>query len=69
MCAKQKNVCCICKQKCNTRKTLSVDHDHKTGKIRGLLCVKCNTALGMLNDNIGTFENAINYLRNFEESL
>ncbi len=59
----QNNVCKICKQKCKTKKFLSVDHCHSTGKIRGLLCVKCNSALGMLNDNIKYFESAIEYLK------
>jgi len=40
-----------------------VDHNHTTGKIRGLLCSNCNTALGMLNDNINNLYMAINYLQ------
>ncbi len=43
-------------------RTLSVDHDHKTGKIRGLLCEQCNRALGMLKDNRLLLEKAILYL-------
>lgn len=41
---------------------LYVDHDHKTGKIRGLLCTTCNTAIGKLKDNILLLQSAINYL-------
>lgn len=63
---KQNGVCKICKQSCVSRRFLSVDHCHKTGKVRGLLCVKCNTALGMLNDNIEYFTAAIKYLKNSE---
>jgi hypothetical protein len=51
---------------------MSVDHDHKTGKIRGLLCNNCNRALGLLGDCIGTLQTAIDYLklyRNKEEVL
>lgn len=43
-------------------KVLSVDHDHITGKIRGLLCAKCNTGLGMLNDSVETLNNLVRYL-------
>lgn len=41
---------------------LSVDHDHKTGKVRGLLCQNCNLAVGFLRDNPGWAEKAIQYL-------
>jgi DNA repair exonuclease SbcCD ATPase subunit len=41
-----------------------VDHSHKTGKIRGLLCFSCNILLGHSNDNINILTNAINYLKN-----
>lgn len=58
----QKGVCKICKNTCSSRQCLSVDHCHKTGKVRGLLCVKCNTALGMLNDDVHKFKTAIEYL-------
>lgn len=60
----QDGVCAICKKECSSGLGLSVDHCHETGKIRGLLCKKCNSALGMLNDNIANFEAAILYLKN-----
>lgn len=41
---KQNGVCAICGRPPKTRK-LHIDHDHKTGRIRGLLCVRCNRAL------------------------
>jgi hypothetical protein len=39
-----------------------IDHDHKTGKVRGLLCFHCNTALGHLFDNIELLDNIKEYL-------
>lgn len=67
MLEKQKEVCKICNKKCSSKQTLSVDHCHKTGKVRGLLCIKCNTSLGMLNDDVSLFYSAIKYLKSFEE--
>lgn len=43
---------------------LSVDHNHETGEIRGLLCQKCNSILGMANDDPEILRQAIIYLRN-----
>ena len=61
---KQKGVCKICKQKQKgvRYKWLSVDHNHKTGKVRGLLCWHCNKALGLFQDNIKNLKAAIRYL-------
>jgi hypothetical protein len=42
---------------------LAVDHDHKTGKIRGLLCNNCNRGLGRLKDSIENLEAALRYLK------
>ncbi len=41
---------------------LCVDHCHKSGKIRGLLCYKCNLAIGFVEDDIDTMNNLIKYL-------
>lgn len=41
---------------------LNVDHDHVTGKVRGMLCLGCNTALGSLKDRVDLLEKAIKYL-------
>lgn len=44
---KQSSSCEVCGQVCKTH----YDHDHKSGKFRGWLCIQCNTALGLLKDN------------------
>ena len=49
-------------------KRLSVDHNHKTGQIRGLLCDRCNPALGGFRDNIEALKNAIKYLEGSKNS-
>lgn len=64
MLLEQNEVCAICNQKEMNKKyrTLSVDHCHKTGKVRGLLCSNCNLGIGNMKDNINNLKNAINYL-------
>jgi len=42
---------------------LAIDHCHDTGELRGLLCDKCNTALGLLQDDISNLTAAIEYLK------
>lgn len=65
---KQNYVCAIClkaetrKYKNGTIARLSIDHNHRTGKIRGLLCSKCNFAIGQLDDNPYLCEKAAKYL-------
>lgn len=54
--------CAICKQKPTDMK-LRVDHNHKTNEVRGLLCHKCNTALGLLNENEDIIWNMLEYLK------
>ena len=44
--------------------SLCVDHDHVTGRIRGLLCSKCNTLLGKAEDKVEVLQRAIEYLNN-----
>lgn len=64
---KQQNyVCAICQEK-DSRHRLSVDHDHVTGKIRGLLCHRCNRTLGMLKENRELFRSCNSYLMKFDE--
>lgn len=53
---------------CGSTKTLNIDHDHKTGKVRGCLCSKCNRGLGYLCDSVPLLEKAKLYLLNTTES-
>lgn len=58
----QKERCAICYGVNKDGKALGVDHDHGTGRIRGLLCNTCNRSLGLLHDNIEVLKKAIKYL-------
>ena len=62
MLAAQDGVCAICGEPRPEDRTLHVDHDHDTGEIRGLLCFKCNNALGDFNDDHDLFQRAAAYL-------
>lgn len=61
---KQDGKCAICSQtpEQTHRKMLYVDHNHTTGKVRGLLCHHCNTSLGLAKDNIEVLYKMIKYL-------
>ena len=60
----QKGCCAICKKhQIEFKRRLFVDHNHDTGKVRGLLCNKCNGGIGLLGDSINTVENALTYLK------
>lgn len=66
----QKGACAICKRhQSKIKKVLCVDHCHKTGKVRGLLCNHCNSLLGFSRDNTETLNNAIYYLNNSKNDL
>ena len=65
---KQDGVCAICNQpetakRRGTLMTLAVDHDHYTGIVRGLLCQRCNRAIGLLHDDYDILDKAAAYLR------
>jgi len=61
--ANQNGVCAIFKRECKSGRNLAVDHCHSTGKIRGLLCTKCNTAIGSLEESEVLFLSALEYLK------
>jgi hypothetical protein len=61
----QQHVCQICREECTSGKRLSVDHEHSTGVVRGLLCVRCNQGIGMFKDDIKRLQSAVLYLKNF----
>lgn len=54
----QRGACAVCQAVCR----LCVDHDHKTGKVRALLCHGCNTALGFLKESVATIRALADYL-------
>lgn len=59
----QKGMCLICgKYQCSQGHNLAVDHDHRTGKIRGLLCKSCNVGIGNFYDRPDLLLKAANYL-------
>jgi hypothetical protein len=63
MFAEQKGCCAICGvHQDNVTKRFSVDHNHSTGKVRGLLCQNCNAGLGNFMDDISNLKSAIEYL-------
>ena len=47
---------------CNVRKATAIDHCHESGKVRGHLCIQCNSGLGKFGDSIEGLMQAINYL-------
>ena len=59
---KKQNGCCAICLKQPSKKRLAVDHSHSTGKIRGLLCSNCNTAIGKFKDDKSLLAKAIDYL-------
>lgn len=52
-----------------SKRMTHIDHCHRTGKVRGILCSDCNKLLGMSRENIQTLKNAISYIRKYQESV
>lgn len=58
----QQGVCKICHERPDGQH-LSVDHDHKTGRVRGLLCSACNLGIGSLRDDPVRIQSALTYVQ------
>lgn len=63
---KQGKKCALCDSNKSDKKNFVVDHCHKTGKIRGILCSYCNRALGMFKDSKDNLIKAIKYIEKTE---
>ena len=62
--SEQDNRCYICHIHISELdRALAVDHNHKTGKVRGILCLTCNGALGILGDTLESLERVVEYLK------
>jgi len=63
--SKQHNKCAICGMYWDkNQKQFSVDHNHQTGKIRGILCMACNLGIGQFKENLELLKLACKYLEN-----
>lgn len=63
--ANQSGLCAICREPLANNRRGAVDHDHFSGKVRGLLCGECNRGLGNFRDNPVLLLMAVRYLRKF----
>lgn len=61
MAEQQNGLCLICHE--NPLKPLNVDHNHSTGKVRGLLCGDCNRGIGLFKESVLRLESAAHYLK------
>jgi hypothetical protein len=69
---KQNGRCAICQQEetalhLGKKKRLAIDHDHKTGKVRALLCADCNRAIGMMGDDPARLRAAAEYILRYQD--
>jgi hypothetical protein len=67
---RQGGTCAICPRTADSQKRrLHVDHDHSTGKVRGLLCDQCNRAVGLLGDDPDRLRKAAAYVEVGDDDL
>jgi hypothetical protein len=64
--AAQGGVCAICERQPSAGRQLDIDHDHRTGEVRGLVCNSCNQALGLLGEDTFRLMSAAAYLSGWE---
>ena len=65
----QNNKCAICKIDSKTSVVWHADHDHDTGQKRGILCQKCNMGIGLLGEDIEILEQAIMYIKKYQNEM
>ena len=74
MFAMQNGLCAVCnepqkiKDKHGNLRRFSVDHDHKTGRVRQLLCGPCNLSIGLVKENVKTLNKMIEYIKKHEDT-
>jgi hypothetical protein len=66
MISSQNDLCPICGSKLGNARARNVDHCHKTGKVRMVICGMCNRGLGSFRDSVALLESAIVYLKKFQ---
>lgn len=67
MLRKENNKCEICGNENANGKQLHLDHNHDTGKVRGVLCTNCNLSIGLLKEDIDKLEKIIYYLKRYNK--
>jgi len=66
--AKQDNKCALCRTAEPGKRGWMVDHDHETGKVRGILCSPCNTGLGLFGDDPALMREAADYVEKHKQT-
>ena len=66
---KQHNKCAICNAELNSITAAHVDHCHISGKVRGILCTRCNPGIGYFQDNLENLKSALKYLKKHQKKV